>query len=132
MTLEWVMHEIREAEAQPNSAKAVYDLAALLIVRNYLSGGKPDVYKKQEDWNADNVSYMDDYNRSAGAMDMRPQQMHGRQIVFQTDEKPRTDVIPAPTLEDVEEALKKINISTREDRQKAQELKEITRIMQGK
>lgn len=41
MTLEWVMHEIREAEAQPNSAKAVYDLAALLIVRNYLSGGKP-------------------------------------------------------------------------------------------
>lgn len=40
MKLEWVMHEIMEAEAQPNSAKAVYDLAALLIVRNYLSGGQ--------------------------------------------------------------------------------------------
>lgn len=48
------------------------------------------------------------------------------------DHKPRSDVTPAPTLEDVEKALQKINISTREDRQKAQELKEITRIMQGK
>lgn len=54
-------------------------------------GDQPDVYKEQEDWNADNVSYMDDYNRSAGAMGMRPQQMHGRQIGFQADEKPQFD-----------------------------------------
>lgn len=49
----------------------------------------------------------------------------------QEDRKPRTNLVTAPTLEDVERDLERINVSTREDRRKAQELREVTRIMQG-
>lgn len=47
------------------------------------------------------------------------------------DRKPRADLAAAPTLEEVEKALSQINISTREERRKAQELREMTRILQG-
>lgn len=47
------------------------------------------------------------------------------------EHKPRANLAAAPTLEEVEKALSRINISTREERRKAQELQEMTRIMQG-
>lgn len=36
MTLEWILSEIKDLEHAPNAAKNVYDLAALIVVRNYL------------------------------------------------------------------------------------------------
>ena len=48
-----------------------------------------------------------------------------------SDHKPRAGIAIAPTLEDVEEALEKINISTQEERRRAQEARAIARIMQG-
>lgn len=36
MTLEWILSEIKDLENAPNTAKSVYDLAALIIVRNEL------------------------------------------------------------------------------------------------
>lgn len=36
MTLEWILSEIKDMESAPNTAKSVYDLAMLLIVRDHL------------------------------------------------------------------------------------------------
>lgn len=46
-------------------------------------GDQPDVYRQQEDWPADNVSYLEDYG--GGSMDHK-QPMTKRQIGFQPDE----------------------------------------------
>lgn len=45
--------------------------------------------------------------------------------------KPKGLLQEAPTLDDVEEALTKINVSTAEERRRAQGLREVTRIAQG-
>ena len=54
-------------------------------------GDQPDVYRDQENWPADNVSYMGNYNRSGGSMGNNQQYTSGRQIGFQSDDKERFD-----------------------------------------
>lgn len=65
MTLEWIISEIKDLESAPNTAKNVYDLAALLIVRNHLQTQLPAPVSLAE--NPRSAPSIDDIEQALGA-----------------------------------------------------------------
>ena len=92
MTLAWVESEIEKTQQAGNTAKAVYDLAALLIVRDFLrSATSPNTKAVQE--------------------------KHHRDAVTLTAYS--ADLHKVPTIEQVEAALGAVVITTPEEKQRA-------------
>lgn len=102
MTLEWILREIKGAEAAPNSARAVYDLAALLIVRDHLRGASASTRNAEL--------------KSAAAPTRNAE----------------IKSAAAPTLDQIEAALATITVSTEDERRRADDAKLWARTLGGK
>lgn len=106
MTLAWVEAEIEKAEQGGNNAKNVYDLAALLIVRDHLRAAtSPKAVPVQED-------------------------RAKRDAIVLTSHSADLDVVP--TIAQVEEALGAVIVSTPEERQRVQDAKTWAQIIRDK
>lgn len=66
MTLEWILSEIKDLESAPNTAKSVYDLAALLIVRDHFQTPNHELVSSQENLRSD--LSIDDIEEALGAV----------------------------------------------------------------
>lgn len=106
MTLAWVESEIEQAANGPNTAKNVYDLAALIIVRDYLMGtATPQPASETEE------------------------QRRKREAVILTSHSADLDVVP--TIGQIEEALGAVAISTPEERKRVKDAKTWASILRG-
>lgn len=103
MTLAWVESEIEQAMQAGNSAKAVYDLAALIVVRDFLREQKKDP---------------------------REGDAKKREVVTLTAYS--ADLRKVPTIEQVEDALAAVAINTPEERQRAADARTWAGIIRGK
>ena len=104
MTLAWVESEIEKAQQAGNTAKAVYDLAALLIVRDFLRAASPEHQALQEKRHRDAVTL------TAYSADLRK----------------------VPTIDQVEDALGAVALSTPEERRRAVDMRTWAEIIKGK
>ena len=66
MTLEWILSEIKDLESAPNTAKSVYDLAALLIVRDHFQTPNHESVSLPENLRSD--LSIDDIEEALGAV----------------------------------------------------------------
>ena len=89
MTLEWILSEIKDLESAPNTAKSVYDLAALLIVRDHFQTPNHEPVSSPE------------------------------------------NLPPSISIDDIEEALGAVMISSDEERKRAQDARMWIRIIRG-
>lgn len=108
MTLAWVESEIEQAANGPNTAKNVYDLAALIIVRNYLmetASVKPVTATETEE------------------------QRRKREAVILTSHSADLDVVP--TIGQIEEAIGAVAISTPDERKRVKDAKTWASILRG-
>ena len=104
MTLAWVEAEIEKAEQGGNTARNVYDLAALLIVRDHL--------------------------RAAALPKNVPEDKGKRDAIILTSHSADLDVIP--TIDQVEDALAAVVVSTPEERQRVMDAKTCAQIIREK
>ena len=104
MTLAWVEAEIEKAEQGGNTARNVYDLAALLIVRDHL--------------------------RTATSPKAVPEDKARRDAIILTSHSTDLDVVP--TIEQVEAALDAVVVSMPEERQRVQDAKTWAKIIREK
>lgn len=98
MTLAWIESEIEQAANGPNTAKNVYDLAMLIIARDYfLEAASHQPTTETEE------------------------QRKRREAVILTSHSADLDVVP--TIGQIEEALGAVSVSTPEERKRAQDAK---------
>lgn len=102
MTLKWIEHEIEKSAKGDNIAKNVYDLAALLIVRDYfLANASPVLQNALPSPAAEPAAYGD------------------------------AIVDTAPTLAQVERALGTIMVNTEADKKRMQDAMTWAKILKG-
>ena len=104
MTLAWIEAEIEKAEQGGNNAKNVYDLAALLIVRDHL--------------------------RVAALPQNIPDDKGRREAIILTSHSADLDMVP--TIAQVEDALDAVIVSTPEERQRVMDAKTWAQIIREK
>lgn len=104
MTLAWIEAEIEKAEQGGNNAKNVYDLAALLIVRDHL--------------------------RVAALPKNAPDDKGRREAIILTSHSADLDMVP--TIAQVENALDAVIVSTPEERQRVMDAKTWAQIIREK
>lgn len=105
MTLAWVESEIEKTQQAGNTAKAVYDLAALIIVRDYLRAAASPNTKAADDKRQRDVVTLTAYS---------------------------ADLRKVPTIEQVEAALGAVALDTPEERRRAVDMRTWAEIIKGK
>lgn len=106
MTLAWIESEIEQAANGPNTAKNVYDLAMLIIARDYfLETATPQPAAETEE------------------------QRKRREAVILTSHSADLDVVP--TIGQIEEAIGAVSISTPDERRRVKDAKTWASILRG-